>query len=828
MWWRRNTGSMSWRTWVVAGLACPVLTLLALCIYIASVPPPPLWDGISFSPLVVDRKGELMRMGLSRDDKYRVHMPLTHIPEHVRKAVLLYEDKYFYQHMGVNPFSLMRAVKSLLLDTRPVGASTIAMQVARMRYGLVSSSFVGKGQQMLLAMQLIWHYGHHDVLEAYFSLAPYGANIEGIEAAARVYFHQSAQTLTPSQALALCLIPQNPRVRAFKGSAKGHLLLNEDLEEARLALHKNWNATYPEQKVSEKAPPLRVYGLKDLPFVAPHISMELLQAKAEETSKEKVEAGHKASKDKSVKMSTSESRGDFYEGTYGDLRGTLVRSTIDSAQQNLLENHVQQLVAQGALYGLSNATAMLVHWPSMEVRASVGSADFFNVPIDGQVDGTKAKRSPGSTLKPFIYALALEQGLIHPQSMLMDGPKSFAEYNPENFDRQFQGPLPAHEALRLSRNVPAIDLASRIDPNLHTFLQRAQVGLAHDAGYYGLSLVLGGAELRMRDLVALYAMLANGGMWQPLQFVQDEKKEPQVIPVLSPEASLATLYMLEEPSLPVQGFGGQSVKMPWRYKTGTSNGFRDAWTVGVIGPYVLAVWVGNFDNTSNRMLVGSSVAVPLYKNIAKTLIWEEQLQDILAQKHKETQLVQLPTCRDTGDVQTQLCSDTVPTWFIPGRSPVTNSQVYRKIWVDTESGLRLCGPGEKAQEVVWEFWPSELYELFAQAGVHKPLPPAYAKPCSSGEITGAAGARGAMHGISIKSPRQGIVYHMNAAAETTLAFSGVSSAEAKTLFWFVNQEYVGSSTPQTPFFWQMRIGKHRVRVLDDLGHSHVVTLLVQP
>ncbi len=791
MWWHRNISSSPWRRMVAAGLICPVAALLALWLYIACVPPAPLWEGISFSPLVLDKKGELMRMGLSHDDKYRVHVPLEHIPEHVRKAVLLYEDKYFYQHMGVNPFSLMRAVKSLVFDTRRVGASTIAMQVARMRYGLVSSSFSGKGQQMLLAMQLIWHYGHHDVLEAYFSLAPYGANIEGIEAASRVYFHQSAQTLTPSQALALCLIPQNPQVRAFKGTDKGHLLLNDDLEKARLAIHEKWNDAYPEQKVSEKAPPLRVYGVKDLPFVAPHISMELLQAKAEGASK-------------------------------GLAKGATIHSTIESAQQALLEKNIRQLVAQGSLYGLSNAAAMLVHWPSMEVRASVGSANFFNVRIDGQVDGTKARRSPGSTLKPFIYALALEQGLIHPQSMLMDGPKSFAEYNPENFDRQFQGPLPAHEALRLSRNVPAIDLASRIDPSLHTFLQRAQVGLRHDASYYGLSLVLGGAEVRMRDLVALYAMLANGGVWQPLHFVQGVEKEPQVIPLLSPEAALATLYMLEEPALPVQGFGTRSAKIPWRYKTGTSNGFRDAWTVGVVGPYILAIWVGNFDNTSNRMLVGSSVAVPLYKNIAKALTWEEHLQDILAHKHKETQLVQLPTCRDTGDVQTELCPETVSTWFIPGRSPVTNSQVYRKIWIDAESGLRLCGPSATGKEVVWEFWPSELYELFAEAGVHKPAPPAYAKPCPNTD------ARGLAHAISIKSPRQGIVYHMNTTTDATLAFTGVSSAEAKTLFWFVNQEYVGSSTPQTPFFWQMRIGKHRVRVLDDLGQSHFVTLLVQP
>ncbi len=773
-----------------AFLALSALGLLAaatLFLYIVCAPAPKLLDGMSFSPMILDKNGELMRMGLTTDDKYRQRISLKHIPEYVQKAVLLYEDRHFYRHPGVNPFALLRAVKSTLTGTRRMGASTIAMQVARLRYKLVTNTIPGKLKQMLLALQLVWHHGHAGVLEAYFSLAPYGGNIEGIAAASRVYFRQSEQTLTRTQALALTLIPQNPITRSFRSGEKGRLIPHPSFNKARTALHASWNLNYPKETVPTTAPPLRIFTPKSMPMIAPHVSMEFTQ---------------KLQKDLSLPRT--------------------LHTTLDIDLQNLIKERIQQFIAHNAIYGLQNASAMLLHWPSMEVRALVGSANFYNDKIDGQVDGTRARRSPGSTLKPFIYALALDQGLIHPQTMLMDTPKRFAEYNPENFDKQFQGPVPAHEALRLSRNVPAISLGARLNPSLYTLLQRAQVYFKHNVSYYGLSLILGGAELTMRELVGLYAMLANGGIWQEIKMLQDDenKNESSMLPLLSPEAALATLYMLE-PIHTTESTNRRS--LPLRYKTGTSNGFRDAWTVGAFGPYILAVWIGNFDNSSNPMLVGNRVAVPLFRNIAKNLILKENLHDILGEKHKETKLVQIEVCRDTGDVQTDLCAGKTLTWFIPGRSPVKNSNIYRKIWIDPNSGLRLCGPSEHGKEVVWEFWPSELYQKFAEAGVYKPLPPNYAEPCPQ-ILEGAHGNSS----ISIQNPQEGIVYHMSNTTQNTIALLGTSTAHAKKLFWFVNKEYVGSSTPQTPFFWTMRVGKHRLRVVDDLGQSHSITLNVQP
>ncbi len=778
----------TWRKGLLLTFLCSLILSLIFCLtlagYIISVPPPPLWQGLTYSPLIMDRDGDLMRMGLSRDDKYRLRASLQEIPQHVRQAVILYEDRHYYIHPGVNPLAIMRAITSMLSGGRRMGASTIAMQVVRLRYQLKTRTIKGKLQQMLLALQLVWHYGHDAVLEAYFSLAPYGGNIEGIRAASRIYFHQSVQNLTVSQALALSLIPQNPQKRAFKSAEYGRLVFHPALEKARNTLHSQWNRHYPQWPVPEKAPPMRIFTLQELPRIAPHVTTEILQ-------------GLKKSPDISHK----------------------IHSTLDKKNQLFIENTLKKFIRANALFGIHNATALLVHWPSMEVRALAGSADFYNDTIDGQVDGTKARRSPGSTLKPFIYALALDQGIIHPQTMLLDTPENFGEYNPENFDKQFQGPLAAHDALRLSRNMPAIALAARLDPSLFTLLQRAHMGLTHRVRHYGLSLVLGGAEVRMRDLTALYAMLANGGIWQPLRFTKDAPHN-NTIPLLSSEAALATIYMLQSPL----NSGSHAQKnFPVYYKTGTSNGLRDAWTVGMIGPYVLAIWLGNFDNSSNPMLVGSRVAVPLFKQVASGLLWQENLQDILGTKHKQSKLIRLEVCRDTGDVQTELCTEKTHTWFIPGRSPIKNSGIYRKIWIDPKTGLRLCGPEEGAKEVVWEFWPSRLYQLFSQAGLHKPLPPALAQPCphlmeEPWEI----------NSLLIQSPQKNIVYHAAAQHVNTLPFSATSTAHATTIFWFVNQEYVGSSSPSKPFFWPMKVGKHHIYALDDLGQSQSILLEVQP
>ena len=630
---------------------------------------------------------------------------------------------------------------------------------------------------LLLALQYEYHYDKDEILEAYFNLAPYGGNVEGVGAAARVYFHASPGALSRAEALALAGVPQNPVRRSP--------LHGVDFDAARRRMHELVSRQEGSFEKRERpglgeVVPLRVHAPSSLPFAAPHVSSALLPL---------------------------------------SRNGEPVRTYLDRSLQALLERAVTGFAARGRRYGLTNASALLIHWPSMEIRALVGSADFFNDAISGQVDGTRARRSPGSTLKPFIYAMALEQGLIHPRTLLADSPRSFGGYDPENFDRVFRGPLPAEEALRTSRNVPAIALAAQLRPNLYAFLRRAGVELDFDEEHYGLSLVLGGAEVTMRELGGLYAMLPNRGVWrQPRLYAGQTQKS--AVPLLSPEAAIVVLRMLEDGVHFVRTSSGA---VPLRFKTGTSNGFRDAWTAGIVGPYVLVVWAGNFDNTPNPLLVGGEVAAPLFTDIAQALAMSDAtLADLVPAQQEGLNIIREKVCTATGDLDTSLCGDVTETWYIPGKSPTRSSGVFRTILVDVETGLRACEPVPgRTEERVWEFWPSDLREQFLRAGVVKPPPPPFGPGCGRHVPSGEA--------PRILSPREGVVYSrsLSAPRENAVALTAGTDADAGAVFWFVKERFIGRSAPGETLLWYPSDGVHELMAVDDRGRGSVVKVVVR-
>ncbi|MBO4301325.1 MAG: penicillin-binding protein 1C [Desulfovibrio sp.] len=743
----------------------------ALVTWLIFAPCPHPLEGKSFSRVLLDRHGDMLRVSLSSDQKYRIRTRLTEIPAEAIASVLRYEDRFFWYHPGVNPFSLLRSAWGMLKGGRLMGGSTITMQVARLSRGLETGNLRDKLWQILLALQLECHYSKEDILEAYFNLAPYGGNVEGLGAAAVCYFHKTPARLGPTESAALMLVPQNPTRR--RPTENNVLFL-----QAMKRLNASWLSR-------EECAPLRVHSLRDMPFFAPHLCAELLA-----------------------------------QPTAGDL----MRTTIDLGAQQRLERHLSRFAARNSLYGLNNAAALLLHWPSMEVRALAGSTDFFNKAIEGQIDGTRARRSPGSTLKPMIYALALEQGLIHPQTLLADTPRSFAAYDPENFDGAFRGPLAAADALKASRNVPAITLASRLrHPNLYAFLRLANVHFAAPEEHYGLALVLGGAEISMRELAGLYAMLANKGVWRPLRFLADAPPTQPPRPLLTPKAAFVTLTMLEaqDPDRQVRVQNG--ISLPVRFKTGTSNGFRDAWAIGKFGPYILAVWVGHFNNMPNPRLVGGITAAPLLMDMARDLAAHESMSDPFAEPAPDLNVERISVCSATGDLDTELCQETTQTWFIPGVSPIAPSGVFRRILVDKVTGMRACTPEEGRTETrIWEFWPSDLAAMFARAGMPKPSPPPYEAQCLRQlRATGLAPV--------IVQPREGVMYRQPSSGKTgtTIVFLAHAEADVHTLHWFVNGSYLGSSSPGKPLLWQGSPGDVTVRVVDDAGRASLRTVRIR-
>ncbi len=750
-----------------ACLPAVLLSSALLCVWsiLVLMPCPHPLEGRGFSRCITDRNGDLLRLSLAPDQKYRVRISLDQIPPEALEAVLEYEDRYFWRHPGVNPAALLRAAVSMAFGGRRMGGSTITMQVARLAYGLKTGSLPDKLRQIWLALHLERHYSKAEILEAYFNLAPYGGNVEGLGAAALIYFHKSASQLNQDESAALMLVPQNPVARRPSSTNTAFL-------EAARRRHGR-----------DEYAPLRVFSPADLPFAAPHVCAELL-AQAEQDGP------------------------------------TELRSTLDPAMQRRLENELARYTARHAAYGLNNAAALLVHWPTMEIRALVGSARFHDASIHGQVDGTRARRSPGSTLKPFIYALGLEQGLIHPQSLMADSPRSFAGYDPENFDKRFRGPLSAAAALRSSRNVPALSLAARLaHPDLYDFLLRADVRFLSGKDHYGLSLVLGGAEMTMREMAGLYAMLANGGVWRPLRLSVTEtaggqERESAGRPLLSPEAAFVCLKMLEEntPDKLVRSQGG--AVLPLRFKTGTSNGFRDAWAAGIFGPYVLVIWVGNFDNTANPLLVGGLAAAPLFTDTARALAAARPMRDMSATPPLHLNVEEVEVCTATGDLDTSLCSDTCMTWYIPGVSPLRPSGIFRRIHVDRLTGLRACVPDtERTEERVWEFWPSDLAAMFELAGRPKAPPPPFEEACRGRLPQG--------NPPVIMQPKQGLIFHAGPArrGKTQLVLMAHADSDAGRLRWFVNSRHVGDSAAGEPLIVEAGPGLLHTLVVDTAGCS---------
>ncbi|MEN8170857.1 MAG: penicillin-binding protein 1C [Pseudomonadota bacterium] len=758
-----------------------VVVLLPLTAYLLA-PRPDLYGDTSYSSAWFDRNGRLLRLGLAEDDRYRLKVGLEQVAPVMQQATLLYEDQDFYQHDGVDFAALLRAAwQTWVIAERRIGGSTLTMQVARLRYHLPHSLW-GKLQQIVRALQIERHYSKRQILSAYFNLAPYGRNIEGVEAASLIYFDKSATELTLPEALALSVVPQNP-VRRNPTTNRGSL----ELFDARSRLFARWVEQHPgagKRRVQLELP-LAIRPPERLPFHAPHFVNSL-------------ESG-----------------------------SGRIDTTLDLGLQRLLENGITRFVARRGGEGINNAAALLLNSQTMEVEARVGSASFFNKAISGQVDGSRAKRSPGSALKPFIYALAMDQGLIHPMTMLKDSPKRFGAYTPENFDQQFLGPLFARDALIKSRNVPAVNLTAALaGPGLYGLLQQTGITGMREPKHYGLALALGGMEVTMEELVGLYAMLANGGEWQPLRSLHGKKQRGDRRQLLSPEASFITLEMLRDNPPPqgevLHGVVAQGPKIAW--KTGTSYAFRDAWAVGVVGPYVLAVWVGNFDGSSNPAFVGRTAAGPLLFDLFGTI---ERQRGGLENEPPEPGLLnvsRIPMCADTGDLPGRHCPRTIPEWFIPGVSPIKVSTVHRAIPIDRASGKRACfyDPATSRFEV-YEFWPSDLLQIFRQSGLPRRLPPPFLHDCSL-EQQAATGLA-----PQIKSPSAVITYTLRAdrLAEERIPFEAVTDADVKTLYWFVDNRLAGQGQASELFFWPAAAGDYVVSVLDDHGRGAEVRMQVR-
>ena len=718
---------------------------------------------------------------MAKDQQYRLWTPIDKVAPEFVAALLLHEDQHFYDHAGVNPISLARAAAITYSGGMRQGGSTITMQLARLLYGLNTRSVSGKLKQIVVALGLELRYSKRELLEAHINLLPYGGDVQGVGAASLIFFGKAPAQLALNEALTLVLIPQAPTLRSPLSNAEP-----ASLTAARRRLFAQWVALHSQaaDQAGLMTLPLHYNSTRELPFEAPHFTATILSHSAEDTH--------------------------------------IIRTTLDLARQRLIERVLQGYVREQERLGVHNAAALLVDTRDMGVKAMVGSARFSDGSISGQVNGTLAKRSPGSALKPFIYALAIDQGLIHPLTMLKDAPTSFGTYSPENFDGRFAGPLSATDALIRSRNVPAVALTAKLSqPSLYEFLREA--GIAHLASqqHYGLSLALGGGEVTMEEMATLYAMLANEGVLRPLRHRAQERVSLGTR-LLSEQAAFLTETMLVENPRPDDSpvRAQKTVQVAW--KTGTSWGFRDAWTAGLFDHYALIVWVGNFDSTSNPALVGIQTAAPLFFRIFDALHAVEPAMVDLTLRPPPG-VTHVAVCAASGDLPNAECPRTVLTWFIPGKSPIRSSDIHRRVWYDTRTGNEACPPYDLrfVRSEVFEFWPSDVMRLFEEAGMPRRRPPAPAT-CQHEAVDNG-------HAPQIKSPLSNTTYTLRVGriASETIPLAATTDGGVRTVHWFIDDAYVGTSYPDVAVGWVPgRSGEFTVRAIDDQGRADSRTLRV--
>ncbi len=723
-----------------------------------------------FSQEIYDKDQKLLRITLSSDDKLRIFRPLDEINPAVIEAFMEQEDRYFYWHPGINPFSALRAFITNIFSDSRFGASTLSMQLARLRFGIHSRSFGGKIKQMLYAVLLEFLYSKHQILEAYLNTAPFGGNIEGIEAASFTFFGKGNNQLNCAESIALAVIPQNPNKRFPDPS--NYLHLNSALKLAE-KININQQGFCQDYQSLLK---LKNYEKYKIPFKAEHFTERLLK-------------------------------------NYPDNLNIV--SSLDSKAQTLITRISTSFLSGKDKLGLSNTAVLLVENSNLKVRAYLGSADFWSGQILGQNDGLNAKRSPGSALKPFLYALGLDQGLIHPGSLLKDTEFSKATYDPENFEKDFIGPISATDALIRSRNIPAVALLNQLGPEkFYGFLKQARISRLREAGFYGLSLVLGGVEVSAMEMAKLYASLANGGKLSELSFL--EKDRTQISQgILSPEASFLTLKMLEENPRPLSSLDStQTVRnheIAW--KTGTSFGFRDAWAAGIVGKYTLVVWIGNFNGSGNPAFIGRDSAGILFFRIADAIYQPDY------QHSHNLNIKKVKICPVSGELPGPDCPHVKDSWFIPGVSPIKTCSLHRAILINPENGLRSCeGKDHKLIKKVYEFWPSDLAELFIKAGLGRAKPPEFEAGCSSEELKGQIPL--------ISSPQSSITYQLQKNNDS-IPLNAVTDASSSKSFWFADDILIGEALPAETIFWKPRSGDYLIRVVDSAGRSNQVNVKVQ-
>ncbi|MGH8053472.1 MAG: penicillin-binding protein 1C [Stenotrophomonas sp.] len=674
-----------------------VAAALALLLILDIAFPPPLPKSRDTSTLVVASDGTPLRAFADAEGVWRYPADAKTVSPLYLQALLTYEDRWFWRHPGINPWALLRAGKQWLFERRIVsGGSTLTMQVARILDPHTRTPW-GKVKQLLRALQLEVHLSKGEILDLYLERAPYGGTIEGVEAASWAYLGKSAAYLSQAEAALLTVLPQSPsRLRPDRHPEAAQRARDKVL--ARMAALGEWSA---DEVADARIEPVVARSLKQ-PLHAALLAQRLRS--------QQPKAAH-------------------------------IQTTLDSGLQRTLEERVSSYFSQ--LPERTSAALLVMDNATLEARAYVGSVAFADKARLGHVDMVQAWRSPGSTLKPFLYGMALDDGLIHSESLLMDAPQSFGGYRPGNFDAAFNGPVGAASALRLSLNVPVVDLLDRVGPARFTArLANGGVNLKFPHGAKpNLAVILGGTGAQLEGLVGAFAAFNRGGIAGRVRYTpQDPRIERRM---MSDGAAWIVRDILQSNPRPGYGVGtfdtGSRPQVAW--KTGTSYGYRDAWAIGSTRNYTVGVWVGRPDGTPLPGQYGAVTALPLMFEVIDSL--PRQGNDNAAQAVPAS-VSEVDICWPLGIAAEQtppaMCQRRFPAMVLDGVIPPTFPEREARLWqagrvrfqVDAKSGQRIsagCEGYEQREDREIARWPALASPWLSPAQRQAQQLPALAPGC---------------------------------------------------------------------------------------------------
>ncbi|WP_337090586.1 peptidoglycan glycosyltransferase PbpC [Proteus terrae] len=755
-------------------LAMPILVWIADKIWPLPDPEPQI------ATIVTAQDGTPLWRFADKEGVWRYHVKLTDVSPEYLEALITYEDRWFYQHPGVNPMSILRAAWQDLSSGRIVsGGSTLSMQVARL-IDPHSRTLGGKIKQLWRTLQLEWYYSKDEILEIYLNRAPFGGTLEGIGAASWAYLGKSPADLSAGEATLMAVLPQAPsRLRPDRYPERAQAARDKVLD--RLAEYQIW----PQEKVDEIKEEQVLLAPRQTPQLAPLLARRM----------------------------------------YNEKREPVITTTIDINIQRQLEDIANQWKYQ--LADKTSLAILVVDHTDMSVKGYVGSADFNDNSRFGHVDMISAWRSPGSTLKPFIYALALDEGLIHAESLLQDVPRRFDNYRPGNFDSDFNGAVSASEALSRSLNLPAVQLievygAKKFAAKLrHNHLEmRFPYGSEPN-----LALILGGTATRMDELVSAFSALARQGKTAPLRFKPEQIIEDRVL--MSPGSAWIIRRILAGEARP-RPDSAISPVVPLAWKTGTSYGYRDAWSIGVNARYTIGVWVGRPDGTPVAGQFGFATAVPIMNQVNNLLTgYFYQNKQRPPTDLRPNSVTAATICWPTGKAlpkEDSNCRVSRRSWILDNTIPPTllnESQegilgINEKIWLDNEG--KRTGPNCLNAELKdIALWPIALEAWLPEKERRAKRLPPISETCPP--------IKEDIIPLFISGIRAGDLLRP-LPGETNLEITVSTQGGSGMQWWFLNGEQIGKTGNGETFSYLLeKRGKYQLSVLDLSGQTDMVNFI---